>query len=525
METRTADEPATLTDRVAPPIAVAPYRTSRGGADRDAIPVRHSSQGSRIVLGSLFLTLALLPGQAEAADAEAANPARPNILFIAVDDLRPEIACFGAEGMHTPNLDRLAARGVRFERAYCNVPVCGASRASLMTGVRPAFGRFRSYDCYAEEEVPGAIPLHTHLQSHGYVTAAAGKIFHNGDDHAGGWSHPHWRPKRPQYATKAAQRAKATSEKAKKRGPAWEAGDVRDEFYADGALAQWGSRRVGELSAASEPYFLAIGFYKPHLPFVAPQRDYDRYEPTDPLNYFVPPSVPSAAVHNSGELRSYAGIPMKGLVPLSQARDLVRGYHACVSYIDRQVGHLLDAVDASGEADRTIIVLWGDHGWNLGEHSMWCKHCCFETSMRTPLFVSAPQLGGPTNAASQSLVEFTDIYPTLCELAAVPPPNGTNPQAAVEGQLEGDSLVPLLRDPSATVRDWAIGRYGLGDTLRTDRYRYTEYRNRRGDLSGTMLYDHENDPDELKNLAGDGEYAEIVAELARTLDQHKGRDN
>ena len=457
--------------------------------------------------------------------------APPNVLFIVVDDLRPEIDAFGQEVMDTPNLDRLAARGVTFRRAYCNVPVCGASRASLMTGIRASPKRFRQYDCYAEKQAPGAIPLNGHFKANGYRSEGVGKIYHNRDDHRDGWDRPVYAAKKPRYMNPDSQASREERLKQDLRGLAIEHADAPDGAYRDGANAAWSADRIRELATAEQPFFFAVGFYKPHLPFVMPQRDWDKYAPADPINYFVPPNLPKGAIHNFGELRKYDGIPKQGVLPLELARDLIRGYRACVSFTDRNVGQLLDALDASGEADDTVIVLWGDHGWNLGEHTLWCKHCCFETSMLTPLVIVPPKSATPPDeqdwargATSDSLVEFIDIYPTLCALTGLPEPDGEHPVPGVERQLEGASLVPLLVDPEATIREVAVGRYGFGETVKSDRYRYTEYGVVGGKTQGRMLFDHDEDPGELVNLAERDDMQEVVKKHARLLRKYRGRD-
>ena len=479
-----------------------------------------------------MLTIALLvlaqppsePLAEPSARLSATDPAdiRPNVLFIAVDDLRPEIASFGVGLMKTPNLDRLAARGTRFERAYCNVPVCGASRASLMTGVRPSPSRFRSYDCFAEQEAPEAIPLNTHFSSHGYRCEAVGKVYHNAGDHADGWAVPVKRLRAPRYALKQSSDAAKTNPNPKKRGAVIEHAEVDDSFYVDGRNTAYSVGRIGELASGDQPWFLAVGLYKPHLPFVMPERYWRQYGPADPEQYFIPPNLPRGAIHQSGEIRSYAGVKQKGTLPLPLARDLIRGYRACVSYTDRNVGQLLDALDASGAAENTIVVLWGDHGWNLGEHTLWCKHSCFETSCRTPLMIAAPKHSGGQRV--RSLVEFTDIYPTLLELAGLPAPRGTHPDPTRESQLDGQSLVPLLDDPEGKIREWAISRYGNGETIKTHRYRYTEYLDGKGKVTGRMMFDHQTDPEEIVNIADDPNAAEHRQRLASTLHKHRGRD-
>ena len=233
-----------------------------------------------------------------------------------------------------------------------------------------------------------------------------------------------------------------------------------------------------------------------------------------PDNYFPPKNAPKGAVHSFGELRNYSDIPKSGILSEAKARELIRGYHAATSYTDAHLGRLLDTFDKLGLAENTLIVLWGDHGWNLGEHTMWCKHSCFETSLRSPLiFVTPASMGHASGVASRSLVEFTDIYPTLCELAGLPLPD----------HLDGTSLVPVLKDPEVSPREQAISRFNDGDTIRTDQFRYTIYTDKAGKQSGHMLYDHAKDPDENVNVADEAEYAEVVKDLARRLDAGKGQ--
>lgn len=442
-----------------------------------------------------------------------------NVLFIAVDDLRPELTRFGADQMVTPHFDRLAERGVRFERAYCMVPTCGASRAALMTGLRPAKDRFLSYQTRADQDAPGVLPLNTHFKNHGYTTISIGKVFHSASDHADGWSEKPLKPIAPTYATEEAQAAIVKDKRGRERGPSWEnGGNVADDTYKDGRMVNKAIAKLRSLAADHEkPFFLAVGFAKPHLPFVAPGRYFEQY-PADevrmPSNYFPPRDAPEGAVHGFGELRNYSDIPKKGILPESKALELIRGYQAATSYTDTHIGRLLDAFDELGLADNTLIVLWGDHGWNLGEHTMWCKHSCFETSLRAPLvFVCPALLGTQTGVASQSLAEFIDIYPTLCEATGLPLPE----------HLDGTSLLPVLRDASVSTKREAISRFQNGDTIRTDRYRYTVYRDKQGTQTGHMLYDHITDPDENVNVADHADYATTVKKLVSRLEAGMGR--
>lgn len=443
---------------------------------------------------------------------------RPNILFIAVDDLRPEIAGFGAQNMVTPHLDRLAKRGVRFDRAYCMVPTCGASRAALMSGIRPAKDRFKTFFARADQDVPGVTTLNTHFKNHGYTTISLGKIFHIPGDNVEGWSETPWKPKAASYITEDALNNLSKDKKGKERGPSWEdGGDVPDDTYGDGKTADKAIERLRDLSTKKEPFFLAVGFTKPHLPFVAPGKYYKNYPGSEvrmPDNYYPPENAPKGAVHSFGELRSYTDIPKKGILSEEKALELIRGYRAATSYTDAHIGKILDTFDELNLDENTIIVLWGDHGWNLGEHTMWCKHSCFETSVRAPLIFSAPEsFNLKTAAATRSLAEFIDVYPTLCEFADLPLPD----------HLDGISLLPVLRDPNTKVKEEAISRFNEGDTIRTDRYRYTIYRGKNGKQTGHMLYDHENDPGENRNIADLPENAEVVADLAKRLNAGMGK--
>lgn len=420
--------------------------------------------------------------------------ALPNVLFIAVDDLRPELACYGREHIRSPNIDRLAATGVLFERAYCMVPTCGASRASLMTGLRPARHRFVNYLTWAEKDAPGATTMNLHFRRNGYHTVSLGKVFHHPADSADGWSDPPWRPKsvpwyrRPENARLHASRQQQGN---RRRGPAWESADVADNAYADGVLAERAIADLRRLNEAGHPFLLAVGFFKPHLPFVAPQKYWDLYDAGTirlPENYHVPEGAPPESIHQSGELRAYAGIPARGPVSDETARQLIHGYYACVSYTDALIGRVLDELDRLKLTDRTIVVLWGDHGWNLGEHTLWCKHSCYETSMRIPLIVRVPGISGGQRRSA--LIETIDVYPTLCELAGIPAPR----------HLQGTSFAGLLRNPDAPWKTAAVGRFQNGDTIRTDTHRLTEYRNGRGQLTGNMLYHHRTDPGENRNV-------------------------
>ena len=442
---------------------------------------------------------------------------KPNVLFIAVDDLRPELACYGKQHIHSPNIDKLAESSTLFERTYCMVPTCGASRASLMTGIRPARKRFVNFLTWADRDAPGITTMNTQFKQNGYYTVSMGKIFHHPQDSAQGWSEPAWRPKgvawyqRPENQKLHEERQKQGKRKAK--GPAWESADVPDNAYADGVLAERAISKLQQLKNQEQPFFLAVGFFKPHLPFIAPQKYWDLYDHDKiqlPENYKVPQDAPEESIHNSGELRAYAGIPRKGPVSEETARILIHGYYACVSYTDAQIGKLLAELDRLELSDNTIVVLWGDHGWNLGDHTLWCKHSCYESSLKIPLLVRAPGIQGGQRRSA--LIETIDVYPSLCTLAGIPLPE----------HLAGQSFVELMRNPDTKWKGAAVSRFRNGDTIRTDALRYTEYTNPKGKRTSRMLYDHSSDPLENQNVAE--KRTDKSQTLSKQLNQIKGRD-
>lgn len=459
-----------------------------------------------------------------AADGPATAPPAPgrlNVLMIAVDDLRPAIGCYGDANAITPNLDRLAAEGIRFDRAYCQQAVCSPSRVSLLTGRRP--DTTKVYNLVTPVRIalgPDAVTLPQHFRRNGYETVSLGKIYHPGIDDPPSWSRPPWNPSGPQYikpeseeALQAFSRQKEAKRNAaplSRRGPPWEDPDVADDALFDGKIAD---RAVAELRRLQgRPFFLAVGFHKPHLPFIAPRKYFDLHAPGKfhpAPNPFFPKDAPPIAGTTWGELRFYAGVPAEGPLPDAQAVELIRAYYAAASYTDAQVGKVLAELDRLGLRERTIVVLWGDHGWQLGEHGLWCKHTNFELAARAPLLLRTP--GGKAGVATKALVEFVDVYPTLAELAALPPAEG----------LEGTSLVPLLADPGRPWKSAAFSQYPrervMGHSLRMDRWRYTEWAEPGKPPVAEELYDHEKDPDENENVAGRPENAATMEDLRRRL--------
>jgi len=497
--------------------------------------------GAAVCAGTMLGVLGARPAAAAEAQRDK-QPGRYNVLFIAVDDLRPEAGCYGNSVIHTPAIDGLAARGTTFTRAYCQQAVCSPSRTSLLTGRRPDTTRVYDLQTHFRIHLPDVVTLPQHFKQHGYHTQGLSKIYHGGLDDPPSWSVPHWRPNRPSYGkpeTLAALAAEAqrlrerygkpassvlqrdpktgavlrrSRPRYRVRGPAWEDPDVPDSALPDGQTADRAIELLRELK--DRRFFLAVGFLKPHLPFVAPKKYYDLYQRSElklAPNPFPPKDVPELALTNWGELRNYQGIPKQGPLSDAMALDLIHGYYAATSYTDAQIGRVLDELDRLGLREKTVVVLWGDHGWQLGEHGLWCKHTNFEVACRAPLIFSKPGQKHP-GAKCDALVEFVDIYPTLCELCGLPVPEG----------LEGISLAPLLEDPRRPWKKAAFSQYPrgriMGYSMRTERYRYTEWVPRDGgEPVARELYDHQTDPAENVNLARRPEHAQLIEELSRQL--------
>lgn len=492
------------------------------------------------------IALSLLP-----AAALPAAEARPNILFIAVDDLKPMLGCYGDTLVKTPNIDRLASMGTVFLNAHCQQALCGPSRNSLLTGLRPDTTRVWDLETRIRDIVPDVVTLPQYFKQNGYTTVGVGKIYdsrcvENNDDPAS-WSCPYIYPLRnpneelgcvnSRFVAKVrALRAKGINtdnelRKALGGQPPIEIDqDVPDNAYEDGRTAEIGMALLTELTAKEVPFFAAIGFLKPHLPFVAPKKYADLYSRSQ---FHVaqlrekPIGAPEFAWQPGWELRQgiYSDVPLLkegGPIPDAMQISLIHGYHACVSYTDAQIGKLLDALEKSGEANNTIVILWGDHGWHLGDHGLWCKHTNYEQATRSPLIIA--DLRRPQAQKNSSPVEFVDVYPTLCEMAGLPVPE----------DLEGTSLVPILENPAASVSEIAISQFPrgvkignkwkpvMGYSFRDTRYRYTEWIQkdyRAGETEGEViareLYDYQTDPLETRNRIDDPAYAEVIARMKK----------
>ncbi|MBK1825886.1 sulfatase [Haloferula rosea] len=469
---------------------------------------------------------------------------KPNVLLILVDDLKPAIGAYGDPTAITPSLDALTARGMRFDAAYCNQAVCAPSRFNLMLGSRSTSSGLYSLGSNLRKAYPEAVTLPQHFAHHGYHTESLGKVFHIGHGNHGdpqSFSSPHFKDlvieyqlpestgggqltREEGYFTNQGQRD--ADGKLRPRGAAFEAPDVGDEAYADGRVAAEAIKRLRAASERDEPFFIAVGFARPHLPFCVPKKYWDLYDPSrlPMVDTTTPPDgAPRCAIKVGGEITAYEPVPPRGTIDAKLARKLVHGYYASTSYVDAQIGKVITAVDELGLADDTLIVLWGDHGFHLGELGIWTKHVNFEMATRIPLIVVAPGITRPGSHTDQP-AETVDIFPTLSALAGLPAPTGPQP-------IDGTSLLGTLKDPQVRVDDHAyhcFPRGGkLGRAIRTERYRLVAWTPLGQPNAAPVyeLYDYKQGPVETKNIAS--QYPEIVASLRTILDQHpapaKGR--
>ncbi len=504
-----------------------------------------------------------------ACDSVDSTKKKPNILFIAIDDLRPELGCYGSEIAISPNLDKLAETGLLFNRAYCQQAICSPSRASLMTGARPeSIGVIENYTDFRDVN-PSIITLPQHMWANGYETVNIGKIYHGSYNDADfSWSRQPATDKvdvqKPNltgaYALKENQEIFENNKtdmiakygEAAKRGlgngPAYECADVPDQTYLDGYNTELAIATIREMvEQGDKPFFLGLGYFKPHLNWVAPKKYWDMYDPEEiPLASQVsaPEGAAEMGLHPSFELRVRYGIPKEGDIDDEMARTLIHAYLACVSYIDAQIGKVLEALDEAGVRDNTIIVVWGDHGWHLGDMGIWGKATNYEISTRVPLMIWTPDMSNKVRGSkTDALVELVDIFPTLCDLVGVDKPE----------HLEGLSYAPLLEDPdqewksvafsqfpTPALREWAANPLSpemretyfgpliieveeriklqqkekwdrelfennlMGYAMRTDRYRlivWKDYTKPESEPLYVELYDHDVDPQETKNIA------------------------
>ena len=501
---------------------------------------------------------------------------KPNILFIAVDDLKPIIGAYGNTFIKTPNLDRLASRGTTFLNNYCQQAVCGPTRASIITGMRPDYTKIWDLKTQIRAVSPDIVTMPQYLITQGYSTQGIGKVFDPRNVDANldkqSWSVPYYKTDKKYYvpgmgepaegryqdpATKLAvekvinealaagkTKAEANEEAGIKIKPATESLDVPDNAYTDGANILQAKDILGKLSKSDQPFFFAVGIAKPHLPFVAPKKYWDLYKRDDitiaPFQGKITNSV-EVAYHTAGELRAYTDMPADiaatpqkdfGLtLSADKQKELIHGYYAAISYTDALVGKLLDALDSLDLSKNTIVVLWGDHGWHLGDHNLWCKHSNFEEATHAPLLISAP---GIKSNKTKSFSEHVDVFPTLCDLAGVPIPV----------QLQGKSLKPVMENATASVKEYSMSQYPrssideesdrlgyadanvMGYSIREKQFRYTIWM--RNSFRSTMpfnpksvigdeLYDYNADPLEKQNVVKDKKYSETAKRLKQEM--------
>ncbi len=502
--------------------------------------------------------ITLLTGAFITAGSLLAEQNRPNVLFIAVDDLKPVLNCFGEKQIKSPNIDRIAAAGTVFANCYCQQAVCSPSRVSLLTGMRPDATGIYDLHTYFRKKRPNAVSIAGCFKQNGYETVARGKIFHGNPD-APSWTMKYKAKHQLGHCAKGFGKsvfgyqdpktkktfidaAKKMREKCQAEGkkmnysklrhqvaqsgsaPPYECIEGPDNIYLDGELAIEGVKLIKQLAKGKKPFFLAVGFIRPHLPFNAPKKYWDMYKPediktavfksrtSDPVKY---------AYNGSGELKSGYSVPEK----FDEAfhRKMIHAYYASVSYTDAQVGKLLDELKRQKLDKNTIIVLWGDHGWHLGDHGMFCKHTNFEQATRAPLVIAAPGYKG--GQVSRSLTEFVDIYPTLCALANIKPP----------ANIQGESLVPIIKNPEYQLKDFAVSQYPrekytiMGYSLREKRYRLTLWFGKsiksydvpkESDIIAGELYDYEKDPNEKFNLYKKTEYSSIKRKLWQEMQEY-----
>ncbi|MBI2481266.1 MAG: sulfatase [Planctomycetia bacterium] len=452
---------------------------------------------------------------------DAADARRPNVLFIAVDDMRVELACYGNTPALSPNIDQLASRGVTFDRAYCQQAVCNPSRASLLTGRRPDTLRIWDLPTHFRELHPDIVTLPQHFKNNGYFTQGIGKIFHNWRQKIEGDPSSWSVPAVIHYATHGSDLPIIEGELPANRATTLkcEARDVPDNAYFDGRIADLAVTALNEVKG--KPFFLAVGFWKPHLPFNAPKRYWDMYDrsklslpayPTPPID------VPAIALHNGRELLGDQGRELTD----AEVLELRHGYYAGISYLDAQVGKVLHELKRLDLVDNTIIVFWSDHGFHLGEQGLWCKTSNFELDAHVPLIISTPEMRQEQRGQhADSLVELVDLYPTLVDLCELPEMHG----------LEGASLRPVLNDATHTFKPAAYTQHprpayyrgkpdAMGCSVRTDRYRYTEWRDfETGDVVAKELYDHASDAEESRNVVASPPDAEAFRESVMLLEQ------
>lgn len=472
----------------------------------------------------LISALPLVP-TAMQAQAQAEPTERYNVLFIAADDMRPNLSCYGDPHAVTPNIDRIASKGMVFDRAYCQQAVSNASRASILTGLRPDENGVTDLETFFRDKVPDVVTLPQCFKNNGYTAISIGKIFHalpHTLDHIS-WDVEIGAPEgKAGYLLPENKRGKGRLGKTS----LWECADVADNAYIDGSSTDEAIKQLRENAHSGKPFFLAVGYKKPHAPYCAPKKYWDLY---DGMEYEIThrgvvEGCASLAYHENVEIRGYNNIPDEGPIPSDAEQMAIKGYYACISYVDAQIGKLLDELEALGLADNTVIVFWGDHGYHLGEQELWCKSTNFELDARVPLIISTPDMRA-RGAHCQAIVEFVDVYPTLLDICRVP----------AAGDLSGTSLRKLLDRPGAKWDNVAFSQFirpykalrkrnptHMGYSVRIPDWRCTYwYELSTGELVEKELYWLGEDPIERKNVTGTAQYRKVEKRLADLIERYR----
>ena len=445
----------------------------------------------KLALFTFFIAFTIIGCKNKESDTSVDNLSlkKQNILFISIDDFRPKISSYGETKMITPNIDKLASEGLQFNNAYTNIAVCGASRASIMTGIRPSEKRFNDFSTRASVDTPNAIPLNRIFKENGYETISYGKIYHHKDDFQEYWTEKDGGQIQSDFQDPISIARIENAERGEygKKQPTFEYPDVDDYAYNDGKITKRAINKLKALKSENKPFFMAIGYVSPHLPFIQPKKYWDMYD-HDAIkladNSFQPENSPDIAIeaqHNSAEMRkNYLDIPEHGQLDDSLARNLIHGYYASVTYMDALIGELIKGLDDLGLRENTTIVFWSDHGYFLGEHGFWCKHSTFEEAVKIPFIISSPN--HIKNKTTASFTELVDVYPTLCNIANIEAPS----------YLQGESLIPVLENPSTILKTEVYTRYKQGEAVIDKDFSYTEFYEGEKYL-GNMLYDNLND--------------------------------
>ncbi len=487
------------------------------------------------------------------------SPSRPNVLFISIDDLRPSLGVYGDSTAITPNIDQFAMEGITFRDAYCQAAVCAPSRASLMTGLRPDSTRVWHLGDKFREINPGSVTMPQYFSKFGYHTVNIGKIFHNYMPDSISWDEPDLRPQRyvrqdwlkrdgeTFYISK-----KVNESQAKKRdsllqirpvryadgwntGPAWEAANVHDTMYYDGAQTKLAKQTLTRLSKMDKPFYFGLGYFRPHLPFAVPKKYWDMYDPNEiPLapNPKIPKGAPIYSMNSMYELRHYDGFSHIGHPTSSYrmsedtVRTLRQGYYASVSYVDALLGDLFAHLKQLGIYENTIIVIWGDHGWKLGDHNSWGKMTNYNIDLKVPVIVRYPNQQH-RGVQTDAIIELVDLFPSICEMAGIDIPD----------YAQGTSFVPLTKNPELPWKNAAFsqfhrrprvsadGKRYMGYSINTTKYHFIEWYSwdaetgTRGELKSYELYDKEHDPYETQNLAEREDMPNVISALSNQLDE------